>query len=305
MKRFTLGIILTVATAVGTASLGIGREPISAVVSILPQQEIVQRLGGTEVSVTVLIPPGRSPATFEPSPRLMASVSDADLLLPLGLPFERTVIARIHDIEPDLPVCQGSPTVDVHGGTSPAETVHHDALNHKAHDHSNGPDPHFWLDPQLTIEYAHTVSRCLCTARPQACDTFSENLATYVDELNATDSRIAVQLAPYHGRALVVFHPAFGHFATRYGLQQVAIEFEGKNPTGRHLAEAIESVKLNGTKVIFVQPQFAGTGALSVAAAIDAELVELDPLAPDLLANLERIATKITRAFETHGDTPQ
>ncbi|MEN8165201.1 MAG: zinc ABC transporter substrate-binding protein [Acidobacteriota bacterium] len=305
MTRFMVGVILTVTALVGTASDGKATEPISAVVSILPQQEIVQRLGGLEVSVTVLIPPGRSPATFEPSPRLMASVSDADLLLPLGLPFERTVIARIHDLEPELAVCQGSPTIEMQSGTSTAEAVHHDAMDHTAHDHSQGLDPHFWLDPRLTIEYAQQVCRCLCRARPLACDAFKENLATYSEALAAADRRIAARMAPFAGRSIVVFHPAFGHFARRYAMHQVAIEYEGKNPTGRHLSRLIESAKAQGVRVIFVQPQFAGTSAEAVAAAVDADLVELDPLAPDLLANLERIAARIAGAFEEQGGTPR
>ncbi|MCK5378021.1 MAG: zinc ABC transporter substrate-binding protein [Acidobacteria bacterium] len=305
MTRRLVGIVLgTVALAlVGAASHGMGSEPLEVVVSILPQQEILHRIGGSEVSVTVLILPGRSPATFEPSPRLMASVLGNDLLLPLGLPFERTVIARIHDLEPDLPICHGSPTVVMEAGSSTAEATHHDHQDRQGHDHSEGPDPHFWLDPHLTIEYAQQVSRCLCRARPQACDTFYANLATYTEALETADRRIAIQLAPFSGQSLFVFHPAFGHFAQRYGLHQVAIEYEGKNPTGRHLAEVINSAKAQGVGVIFVQPQFAGTGAKAVAGAIDADLIELDPLAPDLLANLERIAARIARAFEEHGDT--
>ena len=303
MTRLVSAVVLGFTALFCSVSDGITGQPIEVVVSILPQQEIVKKLGGSEVSVTVLIPPGRSPATFEPSPRLMASVSDADLLLPLGLPFERTVIARIHDIEPELPICNGLPTTEA--GVSTAEAVHHGALDHRKHDHSRGPDPHFWLDPQLTIEYAQQVRECLCQTRPMDCETFTENLGIYTEKLEAADRRIAAQMAPYAGRTLFVFHPAFGHFARRYGLRQVAIEYEGKNPTGRHLSQLIEETKKAGANVIFVQPQFAGTGAHAVAAAIDADLVELDPLAPDLLANIERIAARITKAFEASRGTTQ
>ncbi len=297
MNRSSASVVLGLTALLGIASGGLCDQPIEAVVSILPQEEILQRIGGPEVSVTVLIPPGRSPATFEPSPRLMASVSDADLLLPLGLPFERTVIARIHELEPELAVCQGSPTSAVQGDSSTVDEIHHD--------HTQGPDPHFWLDPHLTIQYAQKVCKCLCLARPQGCKAFTQNLATYTEALEAADRRIAAQMAPYAGRTLVVFHPAFGHFAQRYGLHQVAIEYEGKNPTGRHLADLIDSSKAQDVRVIFVQPQFAGSGAKAVAGAVNADLVELDPLAPDLLANLERIAARIAGAFEAHGGLPR
>jgi zinc transport system substrate-binding protein len=228
---------------------------------------------------------------------LMAAVSDADLLLPLSLPFERTVIARIHDLEPDLPVCRAVPTIEAEAEVLTAEVFHHDDLSQTSHNHSQGPDPHFWLNPKQTAEYAQRVQQCLCESRPQTCHIFTENREAYTEELAAADSRIAKQLAPYSGRSFFVFHPAFGHFAQRYGLRQVAVEFEGKNPTGRHLAEVIEHAKAQDVRVIFVQPQFAGTGAQAVAAAVGADLVELDPLAPDLLANLERIATRMVNVF--------
>lgn len=297
MKKLFPDFVFAVTVLIG-ASNGFGSEPIQVVVSILPQQEIVKKIGGPEVSVTVLIPPGRSPATFEPSPRLMAAVSGADLLLPLSLPFERTVIARIHDLEPDLPVCRAVPTIETDAEVLTAEMFHHDDLDQTSHNHSQGPDPHFWLNPQQTAEYAQRVQHCLCEARPQTCDIFTANREAYTEELLAADSRIATQLAPYSGRSFFVFHPAFGHFAQRYGLRQEAVEFEGKNPTGRHLAEVIEHAEAQDVRVIFVQPQFAGTGAQAVAAAIGADLVELDPLAPDLLENLERIASRIVNVFE-------
>ncbi len=302
MIRFLAGVIFGAVTLTGSVSMGANR-PLRIVVSVLPQQEIVQTLGGSGVEATVLIPPGRSPATFEPSPRMMASVSEADLLMPLGLPFERTVISRIHDIEPDLPSCN-TPS-DPRPGVSTAEAIHHSAQQYLKHDHAKGQDPHFWLDPLQTIEYARQVCRCLCEIRPQACRQFTENLEEYTEALEATDRRIAARLAPFAGRTLLVFHPAFGHFARRYGLKQVAIETEGKNPTGRHLGQLIEDAENRKVKVIFVQPQFAGTGAQAVAVAVGADLVELDPLAPDLRANLERIAGHIAKAFEAEGESPQ
>ncbi len=296
MTRMPLVCCFAVVMLLGGSGGAMAQGPIRAVVSIPPQQEILQRLGGQQVSVTVLIPPGRSPATFEPSPRQMASVSDADLLLPLNLPFERTVVARIRHIEPDLPVCDASPVISMgNAGRSDSEV----------HDHSRGLDPHFWLDPRLTIEYASGVTQCLCRVRPESCDVFRTNLEDYSVALDAVDARIAERLAPFSGRSFWVFHPALGYFAERYGLLQVAIEREGKNPTGRSLAEVIEGAREQGVRIIFVQRNFADSAARAVAEAVGADLVELDPLAPDLLANLDRIADLVVGSFDVErGSTP-
>lgn len=289
---------LAVWLGLGAAALpATADEPLETVVSILPQQEILQRVGGEAVRITVLIPPGGSPATFEPSPRLLAAVSGADIVFPIRLPFERTVVAKIAALDPDLTFCRAAPVSTASGPTDHA--ISDDQADGTVHDHHHGGlDPHFWLDPQQAITYAREVSRCLCDLRPEQCPSFQANLAVYTDELEAVDQRIETRLAPFAGRSIVVFHPAFGHFARRYQLRQVAVEVEGKNPTGRALAEIIDLARSQNVGTIFVQPQFAGTGAASVASAVGADLVPLDPLSADLAANLERIAERIADRLE-------
>jgi len=95
-----------------------------------------------------------------------------------------------------------------------------------------------------------------------------------------------------HPRFLV-FHPAFGYFASAYGLRQVAIEEEGKAPGPARLAAVIEAAKADGIKVVFVEPQFSSSAARTIASAIGGEVVVIDPLAADWPAGMQAIA----RAF--------
>jgi zinc transport system substrate-binding protein len=94
-----------------------------------------------------------------------------------------------------------------------------------------------------------------------------------------------------------VYHPAFGYFADAYGLKQVPVEVEGKEPSARQLAAFIERAKAAGAKVIFVQPQFSTKSAEAVARSIGGAVVPMDPLATDYLANLERTAEKTAEAL--------
>ncbi len=89
-----------------------------------------------------------------------------------------------------------------------------------------------------------------------------------------------------------MFHPAFGYFAHEYGLQQVAVEIEGKEPTARQLARLIKNAKEHDVKVIFVQPQFPKKNAENLAESIGGAVVPIDDLARDYVTNLEEIAKK-------------
>jgi zinc transport system substrate-binding protein len=271
-----------------------GAETVRVSVSIPPQREVVERVGGERVVVEVLIPPGRSPVTYEPSPRQLADLTRADLLVPVGVPFERQVVDRIASLAPGLAICGAARHVDAPQPVRSGSVGDGDATPHH---HHQGVDPHFWLDPIAVIEHASATCECLCEADPVGCEAYRTGLRAYRAELEALDRDITRQLEPLAGRTMLVFHPAFGHFAARYGLRQLAIENEGKEPTARHLAGVIEEAERLATRVVFVQPQFASASVEAVADAIGGRVVEIDPLAPDLSANLRRIAATVAAAL--------
>jgi zinc transport system substrate-binding protein len=249
--------------------------------------EIVGRVGGDRVHAQALLAPGASPHTYEPTPRQVAGLWEADLFLGIGVPFETPLVAKIASLRPDLPVADCSrgielqPIDDAHLGAHPGERF----------------DPHTWLDPVLVKVEAAAVRDQLCRLAPADCAALDANLASYLADLEAAHRRIEALLAPYRGRTLLVFHPAYGYFARRYGLEQVAVEIGGKEPTPRQLGLLVEQAKASGASVLFVQPQVRGSTAAAVAEAVGCPLVELDPLAEDLTANLERMAHAIAAAM--------
>ena len=104
---------------------------------------------------------------------------------------------------------------------------------------------------------------------------------------------LSAQLAPVRGMPLLVYHPAFGHFAAAYGLEQVAVEEGGLSPTPRHLAEILRLVRERNIGTIFAQPQFSESSARAIAREAGLKIVVLDPLARDYAANLESMAAAI------------
>jgi zinc transport system substrate-binding protein len=272
-----------------TAVIAVHAEPgddvhLTVVVSILPQLEIVEHIGGSQVTAMALVPPGSFPATYDPTPKQMATLYDADLWIQIGIPFEHAITRRLATAAPELPLFDGCTGI-------PRRPI--DRTTHGAHTHGT-LDPHIWLDPALAAQHAGNIAGALCAVAPESCSEFKRNLRGYRAELEAVDTRISTLLSLHRGSPIFVFHPAYGYFADRYGLVQIPVEVDGKVPTGRRLGELVDRAERSGANAIFVQPQFAGAGAHAAADAMGVEVVEIDPLARDLVANLERIAVAIS-----------
>lgn len=286
MKR---AAALAVGLGLATAAAAAGPvDPIRVVVTVLPQVEVAERVGGELVEVMSLVPPGALPDTFELTPKQMARLTDAGLWLRVGIAFEEVLADRVGSLAPQLRVVDGFSAMDrrpIDGG------------DHSGHDHG-ALDPHIWLDPDLVARHAEILADALCAARTGSCPTFRANLAGYRAELEAADRRAAAVLAPHRGAPIFVFHPAYGYFADRYGLDQVPVEVSGKVPTGRQLASLVQRARDADAGALFVQPQYAGGAADAAAEAMGVRVVELDPLAPDLAANLVRMAEAIARSLE-------
>lgn len=257
-------------------------EPPHIAVSIPPQKWLVGFLVGDRVVIDVLLPPGSSPATFEPSPRQLAGLSRAAAYFTIGVPFERVVVPRIAEQNPGLVIIDTAAGVDKREMSAAGGHHHHSAY-----------DPHVWLDPIRMKTISMTTARALQELLPSSHDVIEERLEKSMRVLDMVDERISEVLTGLAGREILVFHPAYGYFTDRYGLLQVAIEVEGKAPTGRQLASVIDRFGENGVPAIFVQPQFSKASADRMAAALGSRVVELDPLARDYTSNLEEMAHRI------------
>lgn len=256
-------------------------------VSIPPQAFLVEWLAGDLVQVDVLLPPGASPATYEPTPKQMAALDNAQLYLQIGSPFEGPILEKVAELMPELHI------VDCRAG------VELEPMGGGGHDHGAGLlDPHIWLDPQRMKIIASTTAEALEALLPDEAQGIEERLAVLHRAIDDTDARIAAVLAPFASRTLLVFHPAYGYFTRRYGLNQMAVEVDGRAPSARRLATVVDELRHQPVPALFVQPQFSRSAAERVANALDCELVELNPLAGDYLANLEIMADRIAEGLQ-------
>lgn len=285
--------------AAGT--LAHGTEPLPVFVSLLPQKQVVERIGGDAVKVHVLVLPGQSPATYDPSPQQMVALAKAAAYFRIGVPFENSWVPKIRQAHPKLTI------VDTRQGIQLQPMARHD--HHHDHDHGHAPrtgaapaapvqpDPHVWTSPPLVKQQAATVRDTLVALRPAERARFEAGFAGYAAELDALDAELRRVLSGKAQRRFMVFHPAWGYLASAYGLEQIPIEIEGKEPSPQALARIIERAKADGIRVVFVQKQFSRTAAEQVARAIGGEVVAIDPLAEDFVGNTRQVARALASAL--------
>ena len=273
-------------------------------VSVLPQTFLVDRIGGGRVDVEVLVSPGKSPATYEPTPMQVAGLGTADVLFTIGVPFEKAFLTEIENSLGDLPVVDTSEGIhkrhlDAHHHDEP-EGEHHDEQGDGDHDEheGEGADPHIWLSPVLMIHQAEIIRDSLSEADPEGAALYTDGFNSLKEDLSALDGEISAMLAPHAGNTLFIFHPTLGYFADHYGLHQVAIEADGKQPSAAELAEIIEHAREEDVKIIFVQPEFSQEAAGVIADAIGGKVVVLNPLNPDYINNLRDIASDIADSYK-------
>jgi len=276
------------------------------VVSILPQQYLVERIGGSRVEVLTLVQPGDSPATYAPGPATLAALDSAQAWFTIGVHFEAVWLDRIVRDRPgmevvpladDLPLrrTEAGETLETSSPGRPSGDHDHD----HDHDHGGAPDPHTWTDPRLAARMAERIASTLARLDPEGATYYQERAAALQKELHDLHLEIAARLAPLAGRAFIVFHPSWGYFADAYGLVQLPIEIGGREPGPRGLAELIQHGRAANAKAVFVQRQFTQRSARAVAEALDVPTIEADPLAADYIDNLRRVSIAMASALDT------
>ncbi len=255
-------------------------------VSVPPQKWLGEQLGDGRIKVHLLVEKGQDPHGFEPAPRKIQALAGARLFFTAGLEFEQELVRRLQTGAPHLRIVDSS------------RTIQKIQMQGVVHAHGERLDPHVWLSPPNLKSMAAVMATAFIENDPGHEHLYEKNLELVNGLLDDLDQEITKILFPYRGASFFVFHPAFGYFAKRYQLQQVAVETGGKSPTPKQLFRLIRKARAEGVRVVFVQPQFDPGSAEKVATAINGKVVPLDPLAEDAAQNLENMAVKIAQAFE-------
>ena len=253
-------------------------EKITVAVTILPQAYFVERIGGNYVDVKVMIPKGISPETFEPTPQQLISLSKAKIYVNIGrndFPAENKFL-KILSSKKNRP-----------------ETV-----SMSVNSRGNHVDPHVWVSPVAVKQLSQNITGALIHIDPAHKTYYQRNLVSFLEDIDQMDREIKTVLAGKEGKTFLVYHPAWGYFAAEYGLNQLAVEEEGKPVNLTHMRSIIDIARKKGLNIIFVQKAFDLRSARAVAAEIDAKIIETDPLEKEWLSNLKNFAKLLRMALK-------
>jgi zinc transport system ATP-binding protein len=168
---------------------------------------------------------------------------------------------------------------------------------HSCHDHvhsDEGKDRHIWLSPRLAEVQARTIAKALVATYPEHQEQFVMGLNELINELQTLDAQIAQKLEPFKGQAILVSHPAFGYFCQEFGLKQISIESEGKDPLPRHIEHILQEAIALGVRDVFTQVQYNNKAALLLGKQLEIPVHDVDPYAPDYIPNLLHITQLIS-----------
>ena len=296
LQGLWLGVLLLCpAVAAGT---------VPVTVSVPPQAQMVEAIGGDRVDVSVMIQPGQSPHTFSLSPRQLMALDDGRLYFKVGHPdlaFEHRFLRHVEEQNGQVEIVDLSSGVDFMA----TEAHSHDTGDH-GHDHHHGDDeahdhgetdPHLWVSPAIMRAAAEPLAEALIALDPEGEAEYRQRLQAFLDDLDALDASIRDRFQGLEQRRFVVNHPAWGYFAREYDLEQVAIESGGRDPSPAQLARFIEQAQDEGVRVVFVQQGFSERSARVIAREIDAVVRTADPLARDWMQNLDDVSAAIHEAL--------
>lgn len=293
-------LLLAGACMMGCVQQGPGDDSrLHVTVTVLPQSEIAREIGGERVCVTVIVPPGVEPHTYEPGASQILGISKSDIYFRLGpglLPFEDNLVERLKELNPDLLIVSTSDGIDlIHGEDGMEEEG-------SVGSGQGGTDPHIWLSPSNLRVMARNTGEGFRLADPLDREGYSARENAYLAKIDTTDATIRGIFSGLDTRSFMVFHPAWGYFAREYGLSQVSVEEGGREPGIRHLSTLVSFARENGIRIIFADPQHSTRESSVVAGEIDGMVVILDPLGPGTLQNLEDAASSIAGSY--HNTTP-
>lgn len=242
-------------------------DKINVATTIAPLAEFVRAVGGDRVAVTVVVPPGAEPHTFEPTPSLMVDLARADLYIMNGAGLEFW-IDRLLEANKDMTVIDSSKGI---GLISESE---------------DEMDPHIWISLKNAAVQVQNICSGLIQVDPANRDYYYHNRDSYLEQLKALDGELNSSFAASKKKIFVVHHPAWTYFARDYALEQVPLMENEKEPGPKYLSQVIDLARQNNITTIFIEPEFNPKSAEVIAREMNASITTLDPLAADYLNNM-------------------
>ena len=289
-KRDTFALILFVMITILPVACGRRGsslpDPVISV-SIAPFRYFVEQIAGDDFSVNVMVPPGADPHIYEPYPRQMDNLRRSVAYISNGfLGFEMMWLERFYEANPVMRKLSVGERIDLiesdhdHGGG-----------------HAEGADPHYWLSPRSPLIIASSIRDLLAELNPARAGQYELNYTKLSARIEEVDRMASGLFTGNSDSAFMIFHPALSYLARDYGLEEIALEHEGKEPSPARMKELIDRALSENIRIILVQKEHDIRNARAIAAETGAEIVIIDPLSEDWHTAVTNIISALHKSF--------
>lgn len=247
-------------------------------VSILPVQYFIDRLTNHELEVNVMVPQGASHGTYSPSARQMQRLSDSGIYFRIGsLGYEQAFIRRLNELNPEMKEVNLSNHVELIRGMP---------IVHGDHVHEGGVDPHIWISPAVMLSLLPVIKDALVEVYPEYQETVEANYPALYADVERSHLHMQEITQSISQKRFMIFHPALTYLARDYGMEQVSIEHEGKEPSPGQLSQLIREARAESIPVIFIQEEYDQRNAELVADETGAQIIQINPLSYDWIKEM-------------------
>lgn len=288
MKRIPYWICLLLAIVGLSACQGKKEEGTRMIsVTIEPQRYFVEKIAGDLFQVYCVTPAGQSPETYDPTPQQMVQISQSQAYFRIGeIGFEQAWMKNLQSQNPDMRV------FDLSEGMELIKNQEEEHEGEEAHHHHHGSvDPHIWTSISGAKVIAQNTCQALIKLDPENQETYQAGYQRLIGEIDSTAVEMKRLLQPLAGSAFIIYHPTLTYFAREFGLQQLCIELDGKEPSPAQLKRLIETAAQSKAKVVFVQQEFDQKNAELIAKETGCRLVTINPLSYNWHDEMIRLAT--------------
>jgi zinc transport system substrate-binding protein len=286
MKKLFGYLFLILMVSCNQTGSNSGRKIIT--VSIPPFKYFIDKIGGGDFMVNIMVPAGANPHIYEPVPGQIANLRKSVAYVSDGfLGFEMTWLDRFYETNRSMKKLSLGQNIDL---IKP--------VGHSDSEHVEGADPHYWVSPKCALIIASSVKLLLIELSPEKKDIYELNYEALIKSISVIDRKAEELFSGYRNKSFMIFHPTLGYLARDYGLKEIAVENEGKEPNPSSLKKLIDIGKAEKIRIIFVQREYDTKNARAIADETGAVLETIDPLSENWEESVQQIIASLYKSFK-------
>jgi zinc transport system substrate-binding protein len=256
-------------------------------VSISPFKYFIEQIGGNDFTVNVMVPAGADPHTYEPFPGQINNLRKSVGYISNGfLGFEMNWLDRFYETNRTMK------RLNLGDSIVPLSPEH----QHEG-GHTEAADPHYWVSPKCALSIASSVRIFLSSLNPSQSQKYSLNYQVLISEIHELDNKALRLFSGVAAKSFMIYHPNLAYVARDYGLEEIPVEYEGKEPSPSRIRELIDRSRKEHLMTIFVQVEFDTKNAKAIAGETGAKIVSIDPLSENWMKSTTDIIDNVYKSL--------